>query len=717
MTQATSGGFRVGVDTGGTFTDLVATNGDELRIAKVPSTPPHYEQGVLAAIAAAEIAISEIAVLAHGTTVATNAIITREGGATALLTTAGFRDVLELRRHNRGELYDILWDPPEPVVRRRNRYEIRERTSYAGVVLCPLDEGAVERAVERAWAAGIRSFGVCFLHSYVNPVHEIRARELITELRPDAYVYCSSDLLREPGEFERTSTVAINARLGPVVSRYLESLSGSLGRAGFSGRLFVMHSGGGLLTAETALRMPARLVTSGPAAGALAAEHVFSSGSPAAAVIAAERTTDETRSNDVISLDMGGTSADIAVIRDGKARFVTEYYVEFGSPIRFPAIDLTSIGAGGGSIASVDSEGLPGVGPRSAGSVPGPAAYGRGGVEPCVTDANVVLGRLSDETPLAGGITLDVAGAHAAVERFAERLKLPLAEAALGIVEITNSNMARAIRLVTVERGLDPRAFALVAFGGAGGLHAAELAELLGIETVVIPIGPGVTSALGCLYANVVHDVAEALITPLVGCRVDRLAAILERLRRQVDELLELDQILPEARKLEFFIELRYEGQRRGLQLPIDSGELVEGFEERFRERFWDEYELQFQYVAKDVPVEIAALRVRGHGLQEKPELLPGAVLAGRDGPPEPIVRSVLTREGPVDAWIYDREALDEVGAIAGPAIVREYDSTTWVPARWSCELDESGHLVLTHATGGSEARPIEAVASRARSA
>jgi N-methylhydantoinase A len=700
--------WRVGVDTGGTFTDVVAVNGAEFRIAKVPSTPPRFEEGVLQAIEAAGVSLTEISVLAHGTTVATNAVITRDGTRTALLTTAGFRDVLELRRHNRGELYDLLWDPPDPVVRRRDRYEIRERIDYAGDVIRPLERADVEQAVEAAWAVGIRAFAICFLHSYVNPAHERLARDLVLAAHPDAYVYTSSELLREPGEFERTSTVAVNAYLGPVVSSYLESLRDSLRAAGFAGRLFVMHSGGGLLTAETAVRMPARLVTSGPAAGALAAERVFSSGSPAAGVLAASRAAHELRTEDVISLDIGGTSADIAVIRHGKARLVHEFSAEFGTPIRFPAIDLVSIGAGGGSIASVDAAGLPTVGPRSAGSVPGPAAYGRGGTEPCVTDANVVLGRLSADTPLAGGLVLDIAAAEAAVARFAARAGLGLEEGALGIVEIANTNMARAIRLVTVERGLDPREFALVAFGGAGGLHAAEIAELLGIGRVVVPVGPGVTSALGCLYADVVHDASEAQIVPLGGCDSRELADVFARLRRDVTGLLELDRIAERARLLEDFVDLRYQGQRRGLTLPVAPEELDESFEDTFRERFWSEYETQFQYVAKDVAVEIAALRVRGHGLEDKPPL--GGVAARDDRGEEPLLRTVVTRDGPTEARIYARASLPGLGPVAGAAVVREYDSTTWVPPGWSCVVDDEGHLLLTREAGAVDSLLVAAV-------
>jgi N-methylhydantoinase A len=510
--------------------------------------------------------------------------------------------------------------------------------------------------------------------------------------------------------------VALNAFLGPIVSGYLRALSTTLAAAGFAGRLFVMHSGGGLLTAETAVRMPARLLTSGPAAGALAAERVFSAGSPAATVREAERLARTSDTEHIISLDIGGTSADIAVVRHGKARLVNEYAVEFGLPIRFPAIDLTSIGAGGGSVASVDTEGLPSVGPRSAGAVPGPAAYGRGGTDACVTGANVVLGRLSVDTPLAGGISLDVEAARSAVGGFAERAGLSLEDAALGIIDITNGNMARAIRLVTVERGLDPRSFALVAFGGAGGLHAAELADLLEIERVIVPISPGVTSAFGCLFADVVHDVAEAFICPLSSCDIGRLRKTFETLRAHASSLLELDRVHPDDQKLEFFVDLRYEGQRRALTLPVDEHELEPAFAETFRERFLREYELQFHYAARDIAIETATLRVRGHGLQKTPWSLDGTVSAGAEGSSEqsgPIVRRVSTRQGSTDAALYERETLRAAGAVEGPAIVHEYDSTAWVPTGWICEVDGAGHLVLTRGAGARQPSILQAATAR----
>lgn len=695
--------WRVGVDTGGTNTDLAAFDGTEVRLAKVPSTPPHYERGVLDAIEAAGIAVPDIALLAHGTTVATNATITREGAQTALLTTAGFRDVLELRRHNRGDMYDILWDPNPAVVPRRHRYDVVERVDYSGNIVEPLRDGDVEAAVEKAWAAGVRSFAICFLHSYVNPAHELQAKEIVQRLRPDAYVYASSDLVRQPGEFERTSTVAANAYLGPIVADYLQALQRGLDDAGFSGRLYVMHSGGGLLTARTAVLMPARLVASGPAAGAMAAQGVVAA---RRAMANGDGGDDPAARGDVISLDIGGTSADIAVIRAGQARASQEYEVEFGLPIRFPAVDVTFIGAGGGSIASVDAGGLPSVGPQSAGAAPGPAAYGRGGTLPTVTDANVVLGRLAADAPLAGDIALDREAAARAVASFADSVGLKLEDAALGILRIANGNMARAIRLVTVERGLDPRRFSLMAFGGGGGLLAAELAEMLDIDTVIVPMSPGVTSAMGCLCVDVAHDSSRSHIAALEALETGEIRQELEALETEVHALLELDAVPAASRMLTWWADVRYLGQIRSLTLPITAEMLGERLGADLRATFLAEYERSFFHAPHDIPIEVAALRVQGRASDAAVVDLfsaspAGSAIAGAGAER----RKVHTRDGPAEALIGHRSDVAAGTSIEGPAVLHQDDSTTWVPPGWRCDAESGGVMTLHRITSKETTR------------
>ena len=685
------GGWQVGIDTGGTFTDLVAVRGDEQRIAKVPSTPSAFERGVLDSITAAGIDLSGIEMIAHGTTVATNAVITQSGAPTALLTTRGFRDVLELRRHNRGDPYDIQWDPPPPIVARRNRFEITERLDYAGNIVTPLDAGQVRAAARLAARRGIGTFAIAFLHSYVNPVHETRAAEILLAELPDAFVSTSGELLREPPEFERTSTAVLNAYLAPVVSEYLTALESRLRDRGFAGRLYVMHSGGGLLTVGSASRFPARLLTSGPAAGAKAAEGVAASTGVAAGVVAAGVLAASEGLEEVISLDIGGTSADIAVVQGGRADIVHEFSPRFGQPARFPAIDLVTIGAGGGSIAWVDAGRLPHVGPQSAGAEPGPASYLLGGTEATVTDANVVAGRLVADVALAGGITLDAAAAHRAVGGFADRLGLTVAGAALGIIDICNNNMARSIRVVTVERGLDPRNFTLVPFGGAGPLMAAELADVLGIRRIVVPPAPGVTSGLGCLYVDITHDIGEALICELADADRARLQGVFDRLAGAMRERLTGDGVAPQRQRLEYSIDLRYLGQVRALTVELETGEVPERFIEEYRGLFFEEYERQFHSVAVDIAVEISALRVRGVRRSERPHI----PFSGSTAPLVTTERPVLTREGTVGARLVERRRLHVGSRLSGPLILTQEDSTTWVPLHWEVEVDKLGNLLM----------------------
>ena len=515
--------WRVGIDTGGTFTDIVSTDGKKIKIGKVPSTPPDFETGVLNSIKDVSIELDEISIINHGTTVTTNATITKTGAKVALITTKGFRDVLELRRHNRGEGYDILWDPPEPLVPRKLRFEIDERTDFSGKILKPVNKKDLNLIVEILQQKEIDAIAICFLHSYMNSKNEVVVRDFLASSFPNLYISTSSDLIREPQEFERTSTTVVNSYVGPILNGYVSRLRESLKSQGYKEELLIMHSGGGLLPAETALAFPARTVTSGPAAGAMAVEGFTVSGAPSGGVMAIERMAQSQDIKNIISLDMGGTSADIAVVRDGKARLINEYNPEFGVTIRFPAVDLLTIGAGGGSIAWIDGAGAPQVGPQSAGAIPGPACYGEGGEEATVTDANLVLGRLDENNPLAGDLTINFDLAMKAVGNFAKKLSLSTEDAATGIIEITNSNMARAVRVMTVERGLDPRDFVLLPFGGAGSMHGCELADELSINKVLVPRNPGVLSALGTLTVDVVHDRAESCINLLTEIDINDL--------------------------------------------------------------------------------------------------------------------------------------------------------------------------------------------------
>ena len=498
MSSAASGArYVLAVDVGGTFTDVIRhdTETGAVEIAKTASTPPDFIDGMLAGIEAVGAKPRDIKLIKIGTTIATNTVIMRTGARTALVTTAGFTDVLHAARAARPTLYDSDWDPAPALVDRRDTMTVAQRTTYEGEVLEPLDEAGLRETAARLRERGVEAVAVSFLHSYINDAHERRAQEILADEMPGSYVCRSSDILPEIREFERTSTTVANAYLGPVLERYLAALLARLEGIGYDGSVLITHSGGGVMSIEAARRIPARICQSGPAAGVMAG---------AAIGRLAERP-------DVIVLNVGGTSADVSLSRRGRPLIRPEWNIEFNIVISFPSVDVTAIGAGGGSIARIDEGGVLKVGPESAGARPGPACYGQGGTQPTATDANLVLGRLGAETRLAGRVALHPELAEQAIDRIAEPLGYSRAEAATGILRVMRANMAGAIRLVSVKRGHDPRDFALVAFGGAGPLYAVELARDLGIPEVIVPFRPGLGSAMGVLHVEVRHDFVQSI--------------------------------------------------------------------------------------------------------------------------------------------------------------------------------------------------------------
>ena len=599
--------WNIGTDTGGTFTDLVAIDDlGQVRVAKTPSTPPEFEAGVLNALREVGVPANETRLLYHGTTVSTNALLTRTGARTAQVSTSGFRDVIEIRDGSRNEAYDILWDPPPPLVSRPNRLEVTERLDYAGTVVKELDEDEVRRVAATLRARGIEAVAITFVHSYANPAHEARVREILEEELPGVYLSVSSDLLPEPPEFPRASTTVANAYVGPVLRSYVKRLSDAASADGYGGRLVIMHSGGGTMTPENVVRSPIRTATSGPAAGVLAAAAIgATSGRP-----------------DIVSFDVGGTSADIATIRDGRPQLSTEQSLEWGMPIGFPSIDLVTLGAGGGSIAWIDDAGIPHVGPQSAGARPGPAAYGRGGTEPTVTDAVLTMGRLRSGSLLGVGMSLDADAAREAVRaRFADPLGLGIEEAAEGIIRIANQNMANGIRRVTVQRGLDPRDFTLLAFGGAGPMVAIEIAREVGMTEVLVPVSPGATSALGLLFADARHDLMRSMIAPADALQVDSVGARFFEMEQEARDLLAAEGFSGDGIRLERLIDLRYIGQVRALGVPLPAGEIRDADISAAVASFHEAYEREFKYAVPDLPVESKALRVVAIGVTDKPTL------------------------------------------------------------------------------------------------
>lgn len=672
----------VGVDIGGTFTDLVAVDDDgTLLVEKVPSTPPDFENGILRAFEGAKLDGAEVAVLLHGTTVATNTVITKTGAKTGLLTTEGFRDLLELRRGNRGVLYDLMWDPPAPLVPRRNRLTVKERVDYAGNVVIPIDEEEARRNVRILKERGVESLAVCFLNCFANPEHEAVVKRVIAEEFPEAYVSVASDVLPQPPEFERTSTVVANAYIGPSSTRYLSRVAGALKEAGYGGDVLIMHSGGGLVTTESATKVPVRLAQSGPAAGVIAAAAIGKS----------------IGRKNLISFDMGGTSADIAVIFDGEPRITPEFSVEWGVPVLFPAIDMITIGAGGGSIAWLDPAGYPKSGPQSAGAVPGPVCYGSGGTEPTNTDANVALGRLNPSTFLGGRMSIEVDLARESIRaKIGDPLGLDVEQAAAGILKISNSNMSAALRLVTIQRGYDPREMSLISFGGAGGLHCAELALELEIPEVIVPPFPGLVSALGLLFADLRHDLSHAYVadTDAVNFEVanDLFAGMETEVRERLDREVKPGSAVELARSVDF----RYVGQVRTITVSLDGGFDRESLD-RAVARFHDEHEREFGYARRDFPVETSVLRIAGRGetIKVALEALANAIRIEEGDPVTGTRQTYFDGRGYVDTTIYDRGRMGPGFELRGPAILEEMDSTVLVPPGFRAAVDHLRNVIL----------------------
>jgi N-methylhydantoinase A len=661
----------VAVDVGGTFTDVcvVDDSGDEIRVAKVPSTRDPIE-GVLAGVEAAEIDLSEVALFSHGTTVATNALITRRFPPAAMVTTKGFRDVLEIRRGTRDDLWDAYKDVAAPYIRRRDRFEVAERVDHEGTVLEGLDEDDARRVAELLRRKGVETVAVCFVNAFANPENERRMADILRDELPDVSVSTSSEVLPEIFEHERFSTTVANAVLSPLVGGYVSRLADELSDRGYRGDLLLLHSGGGVMTPKTVERLAVRLAASGIAAGAIAARHI-------AALCGHEN---------AIGLDMGGTSTDISLTYEGEAKVTKEWHVEYGYPIRFPSIEVLTIGAGGGSLAWIDEAGSLRNGPQSAGADPGPACYGKGGEEPTNTDANLVLGRLGDRL-IGGEMSLDRAKAEQAVrDRVAEPLGLELADAATAIIEVANANMADAVRLMSIRKGYDPREFALVVFGGAGPLHGADLARELGIPTVIVPPNPGVTSALGCLLVDVRHDFSEMFGGRAGDVDPGEVEDAFARLEAEARERLEAEGIPEDRMTLRRTIDMRYVGQWRSLAIEVEGP--VEALDDAV-EAFHREHEREHAYRRDDTPVEIYQINLQAVGETRKAEL-PSHERDG-DRPEAGGTRDVrFAGQGePVETPVYERSALPAGARFDGPALVDQLDSTVLVPPGVRCEVDE----------------------------
>jgi len=662
---------RVACDVGGTFTDVCILNEatGRMHVAKVPTTPDPID-GVLQGIAAGDVALKDVVLFSHGTTLATNALITRRFPPAVMVTTKGFRDVIEIRRGTRNDLWDTYKEMAPPYIRRRDRLVVGERTDYAGTVLLPVDEEEARDAARVIRKRGVKTIAICFVNAFANPANERRMRDILKEEIPDAAISLSSDIMPEIFEHERFSTTVANAILAPVAGDYCKRLATRMADGGYHEDVLLLHSGGGVMTTKTAEHFAARLAASGIAAGAIASRFV--------AQLAGYENS--------IGLDMGGTSTDVSLCDRGNLRVTKDWHVEYGYPICFPSIEVLTIGAGGGSLAWRDAAGSLRNGPQSAGSNPGPACYARGGVQPTNCDANVVLGRLSDR--LAGGaVSLDRNLAINAVKTvIADPLGLSVEEAAKSILKVANANMADAVRLVSIRRGYDPRDFALVVFGGAGPLHGVALARDLSIPTVLVPPNPGVTSALGCLLVDIQHDISQMYLNRVSDIDVTAIEQSFRELELEGRQRLENEGVEEDRMLFQRFIDMRYLGQWRAMKIPVSSP--VTSLDAAIK-TFHEEHGREHNYYRPEAPVEIYRIGITATGLTRKAEFAKyepkkgakvqpvGKRLVYFDEQPEPIITP-----------IYDRDSLPAGTVVEGPAIIEQLDSTTVVPPGITAEVD-----------------------------
>ena len=686
---------RVGIDIGGTFTDLVLIDdaSGERAIGKVLTTPDDpseaVEQGLRGLLEREDVDASQLKTIIHGTTLVTNALIERRGTATALLTTEGFRDAVAIGTEHRYDMYDIFLEKPEPLVPRRLRYGVRERVLDDGSVLRDLDEEQVRAIAGELLERGIGAVAVSFLHGFRNPVHEQRVAEILAKEAPGVAVSLSSEVSPEIREYERTSTTIANVYVRPLVERYLQRLEERLRRLGFDGSFYVMLSNGGTASVETACRFPVRLLESGPAAGALAAAFYG----------------EEAGFSDVLSFDMGGTTAKACLIDSGEPQTSTDFEVArvyrfkkgSGLPVKTPVIEMIEIGAGGGSIARVGPLGLPKIGPESAGADPGPACYGRGGEEPTVTDADLLLGYLDPDFFLGGRMRLDYRAAEKAMRKISDALGVDPLKAAWGVHQVVDENMANAARVHAVERGKDPRKYLLLAFGGAGPVHAHRVARALGVPGFVAPLGAGTASAFGFLCAPLSFDLARSLYGRLDELDWDAANAALAEMEEEGRELLRASRVADEDVLVRRLGEMRYVGQGHevGVKLPEgtlgpdDVGEISAGYREEYRRLYGRE--------GPDVPLEAITWRVEVSA--PRPEILQ----VGRGGDPRALDEArkgkreiyLPEKDGFAAVPVYDRYRLDPGVAFEGPAVVEERESTVIVGPDSRAEVDGSRNLIV----------------------
>jgi N-methylhydantoinase A len=671
----------VGVDVGGTYTDVVLVDEerDNIQIAKVFSTPSDQAIGLMSGLAETGTAPAELSMLIHGTTVATNAVIERRGARCGLITTCGFRDVIELRRRDRPHTYGLIGEF-EPLIPRALRLDVDERTDFEGNILVPLNEGQVEGAARRLLEQKVEAVAVCFLHAYANPQNEGRARKVLEQVWPNGYIVLSSEIMPEFREFERCSTTVVNAYVQPLVGRYLDSLARKLREQGYTKDLLLIQSNGGVMSLEVGKRLAINTISSGPAAGGIAA----------AAIARAAGLRNS------IACDMGGTSLDISLIVNDNPFMSTETELEYGIPVKVPMIDIRSVGAGGGSIAWVDKAGILQIGPRSAGAEPGPVCYRRGGEEPTVTDANVVLGRLNPAYCIgqAADFHLDVERAKAAIsQHIGHGLGLGPYEAAFAIVEVANSKMAGQLRLISIERGYDPREFALVMYGGAGPLHANAVFKQLGLAKAVVPFYPGLTCAMGCLMTDVRHDFVRTINRRVDRLDVEEVHQIFAQHLARGSALIAEEGVFTKGLACRHEVDMNYDGQIHQISVLLASATpSVADIETAFEQ----EYRRKYGAVLKRAPVRLMSLRTTVLGVRPKIDLRRFVTtMATTLADASKGTRRVYFDRQWWETPIYDRVGLPVGAQLTGPAIVEQRDSTVVIQPGTTAVVDMYGNLIL----------------------
>ncbi len=688
--------FALGVDIGGTFTDivLIEANG-AVHISKGLSTPKAFEQAILTLleklIDRLELNAADCNALVHGTTVATNAIIERKGALTGLITTKGFRDVLELRRIRVPRLYDLTWEKPEPLVDRYLREEVIERVTHDGTIYQALDEKSVCEAVSRLVKRGVSSIAVCLINAYANPSHEKTVQDIVRREAPQLDVCISSDILREMREYERTSTTVINAYIKPVMKRYVAALDQGLAKKGFRAPLLMMQSNGGAMSAAMACDKPVHIIESGPAAG----------------VVAALRLARDTGFNNCIALDIGGTTAKASLIEDGCASYAAEYEVGGGFsrsgklakgggyPLRAPTLDISEIGAGGGSIVWIDNGGALQVGPRSAGARPGPVCYSAGGVEPTLTDACLILGYL-DPLGLAGGaVPLDVEAAKQSISKLATDLSMEVIDLCFGIYRIAVSNMTRAIRSVSTERGKDPRDYSLIAFGGNGALFAAAIALELELPRIIVPAASGIFSAFGLLYSDLEHHYTQTMLGRTNALHAEVVEAKWRSLETEATRILALEGYTGNHCQLQRLGELRYVSQTHELPVPWPTGPTTTESLSQLARDFELTHERNFGHKGRDGVVELVNLHLIAKGVDEVPRVPDHRYFSASESDTH---RSRMAYFGQQHGWLnaqlINRNGLDETPK-KGPIIVQEFDATVLIPPNYCVFRDSLDNLVI----------------------